>query len=558
MPINLDGVALANATAPILFQTCRMPIMDLRRYRQPDEVVQNMPTFLGSWGPGTIAPALETQVIDIDTVTNAANSCRFPIVSVALAGCAWIAPDQKRVGVESEQINWEELVTSYCTVANIADPARIGQIFNADGTLNTGNPYTLNIVRFAAALLREAQGISVTTATMIGDAANTNQFDGLYTQIDNGWEEDDDACDATLNVGNVINWDLLTGGDGLGVANPDAETVATTVTLWGQSFDVPAGWTLGDFLAYYADAAQANYGRGNSVDWEMHVTNGWRMAVLKALSCIQMCNQTSIFTDAVRERYERLVTGRIAELFGYGMTFPIFETGHLAPNTIRFGPREIGGVPTYGLVFKNIAEVLRQLFPGGYALTGSGMGTLPGGPEPLLGMTREQIAQRFEALATYWHMDMVTAICVRLTTLLKAGVLATDRHFWLKITNVGVSNFRKSPVVDVEVDDVAIGGVAPAAPTLSSPADTATTTDQTPDLTWGAVTGADSYDVVVATASTFADDDIVEVKLGHTTTTFTPATLPDNDTYYWRVRATNERGTSAWSATRSFTVDTTP
>src|SRR5690606_18457078 len=111
MPITLDGVALANASAPILFQDCRFPIMDLRRYRRPDEVVANMPTFIGSWKPGTIAPALDSQVIDIDTQTNTADGCRFPIVTAALTGCAWIAPDQKTVGLESEEINWEQLVT---------------------------------------------------------------------------------------------------------------------------------------------------------------------------------------------------------------------------------------------------------------------------------------------------------------------------------------------------------------------------------------------------------------------------------------------------------------
>lgn len=554
MPITLDGVALANASAPILFQDCRFPIMDLRRYRRPDEVVANMPTFIGSWKPGTIAPALDSQVIDIDTQTNTADGCRFPIVTAALTGCAWIAPDQKTVGLESEEINWEQLVTDYCTVANIADPERIGQIFNADGTLNTGNQYTLNIVRFVAAILREALGVTVTNAAMIGDAANVNQFDGLYTQIDNGWEGEDDACDSTLNTGNVINWDLLTGGDGTGVASPDAVTVATTITLWGQEFDVPAGWTLGDFLATFVDAAQANYGRGAEINWEMHAPNGWRMAVLKALSCIQLCNNTTFLSDRQVDRYERLVSGRIAELFGYGLTFPIFETGHLSQNTLRFGPRDIDGIPTYGLVFKNIVEVLRQLFPIGNALYGSGQGRLPGEAEPLLAMTREQIANRFESVAVHWDFQKVSSICVRLTTLLKAGLLATDRHLWLKITNVGVTNFRLAPPVDVTVDSEPIEGTVPEAPTLIEPADAATVNEATPDLIWDEVTGATSYDVVIATDSDFTE--LVHVELGHDDTTFTTDAL-EEDTYYWRVRANNERGSSAWSETRSFTVDLT-
>lgn len=558
MPINLDGVALANASAPLLFQKCRFPIFDLRRYRQPDEVVANMPTFIGGWAPGTIAPALDSQVVDIDTQTNVSDACRFPIVSVALTGCSWIAPDQQTIGLESEEINWEQLITRYCTVANIADPRRIGQIFNADGTLHTGNPYTLNIVRFAAALLREAQGIMLTTSALVGDAANTNQFDGLYAQIDNGWEETDGgACDATLNVGNVVNWDLLTGGDGSGAASPDATTVATTVTLWGQQFDVPAGWTLGDFLAMYADAAQANYGRGNTIDWEMHAPNGWRMAVLKALTCIQICNNTTFLSDRLIDRYERLVSGRIAELFGYGLTFPVLETGHMASGTLRFGPREIGDLPTYGLVFRNIVEVLQQLFPLGNALYGSGQGPVPGGDEPLLAMTRDQIANRFESLALHWDFQKVSAICVRISALLKAGLLATDRHLWLKITNVGVSNFRLAPPVDATVDDVAIEGVAPGVPALTSPADQATldtlSEDDTTDLVWAAVAGADSYDVMLATDEEFTE--LVQVALSVPATTLETVALEDQETYYWRVRANNVAGSSAWSAAQSFDVD---
>src|SRR5690606_9304803 len=138
--------------------SCRFPIMDLRRYRVPDEVVQNMPTFLGGWADGTIAPALDSQVIDIDTETNAADDCRFPIVSVALESCSWIAPDQVILGVESEQINWKKLKTRFCEVASISLD-RIGQIFNRDGTLVTRNRYALNIVRFAMNALIEALGV---------------------------------------------------------------------------------------------------------------------------------------------------------------------------------------------------------------------------------------------------------------------------------------------------------------------------------------------------------------------------------------------------------------
>ncbi|MBK8035305.1 MAG: hypothetical protein IPK17_38535 [Chloroflexi bacterium] len=549
MPITLDGVALANASAPILFQTCRFPIMDLRRYRQPDEVVQNMPTFVGNWADGTIAPAIDSQVINVDTTTNAADACRFPIVSVALGGCNWIAPYMKVIGLESEQINWAQLVTAYCTVANL-QLDRLGQIFNADGTLVAGNPYTLNIVRFATALLRETLGLTFTHSALLGDYSNVNQFDGLYNQIDNGWVNGSDACDSTLNAGNAVNWDTLTGGDGSGTASPDDVTVATTVTLWGQSFDVPAGWTLADFLAMYAEAAQANYGRGQQVAWEMHAPSGWRMAVLKALSCIQLCNASTFMSDDLIARYERLVSGKIAELFGYGLTFPVLETAYTGANTLRFGPRELGGVPTYGLVLDNIVNVLRALNPLGQALYGSGQGRMPGDTEPLLGMTREKIVNRFEASTIHWDFSKVSPICVRASIMLKAGMLATDRHLWLKITNVGVNNLRLTSPSDWTVNSVAVNDTALGAPTQSSPANNASTTDTTPDLVWGAVTGAISYDVQVSTNVGMTE---VVREANQTGTTYTPAALALDD-YWWRVRAVDIDGPGAWSTVRKFTV----
>lgn len=558
MPILLDGVALANATAPVLFQTCRFPIMDLRRYRVPDEVVQNMETYIGGWAPGTIAPAIETQVMNIDTVTNTADACRFPIVAFNLTTCSWIAPNQKVVGLESEEINWLELVTRYCTVTNIS-PDRLGQIFNADGTLVVGNPYTLNLVRAAAAEVRQGVALSVTQAAMVGDESNTNQFDGLYTQIDNGWQDGSPACDDTLNVGNEINWDLLTGGDGLGNASPDAVTVAGTVTLWGQSFDIPAGWTLADFLAYFAQSAQANYGRGEEIEWEMHAPSGWRMAVLKALSCIKLCNVVDTFmTDAVLARYQRLVSGKIAELFGYGLTFPIFETYYAGANSLRFGPRALGGIPTYGLVFENIVNVLRQLNPLGQALYGSGAGQLPGDPEPLLAMTREQIVNRFEALSLHWDFLKVSATCVRPSLMVKPGLLATDRHLWVKITNVGVNTFRLDAPVDMTIDgdpflgDQLIGLLA--APAFTAPANAAHITNgATVTLDWAVVTDADHYGVQVASDSGFSH--LVLNVTNNTDTDEVTSVLPEG-TYYWHTRTYDAAGLpGVWSATRTFIVD---
>lgn len=99
----------------------------------------------------------------------------------------------------------------------------------------------------------------------------------------------------------------------------------------------------------------------------------------------------------------------------------------------------------------------------------------------------------------------------------------------------------------------AAGGVAPLAFTLSTPKLGDPTTSTTPTLTWQAATGASSYDVEIATKSTFGADDVV-TKTGIAATSFTPTdALAPGVIYYWRATAVNAVGrTPASNAPFSF------
>jgi subtilisin family serine protease len=94
------------------------------------------------------------------------------------------------------------------------------------------------------------------------------------------------------------------------------------------------------------------------------------------------------------------------------------------------------------------------------------------------------------------------------------------------------------------------GPAAPAAPTLVSPANGATNVSRRATLTWTASAGAQSYQVQVSTSSTFSNTSYSAS--GVTTTGVTTGTLAANTTYYWRVSASNAKGTSSYSTTRSF------
>ncbi|MFA6457721.1 MAG: Ig-like domain-containing protein, partial [Bacteroidota bacterium] len=98
--------------------------------------------------------------------------------------------------------------------------------------------------------------------------------------------------------------------------------------------------------------------------------------------------------------------------------------------------------------------------------------------------------------------------------------------------------------------------VLPAAPVLVSPLDASVNQSATPTLIWNAVTGAASYRVQVSTSNTFATTVYNDSTRTSTSQQITGLTI--GTTYFWRVNAKNAAGTSAYSATRSFTTSAAP
>jgi hypothetical protein len=92
-----------------------------------------------------------------------------------------------------------------------------------------------------------------------------------------------------------------------------------------------------------------------------------------------------------------------------------------------------------------------------------------------------------------------------------------------------------------------------AAPTLSSPANGATGVSTAAALDWTDVTGASGYEVQVATSSAFTTIVASNSSLTASAWTVSPA-LSANTTYYWRARAKDSCGVSAYSAVSSFTT----
>jgi len=91
----------------------------------------------------------------------------------------------------------------------------------------------------------------------------------------------------------------------------------------------------------------------------------------------------------------------------------------------------------------------------------------------------------------------------------------------------------------------------PPVPTLVSPADGSTTSDQTPSFDWTNSTGATGYDIQVDNSSSFTSP---EINASPTSSNYTPSSNLAYGTYYWRVRAKNANGTSNWTSVWSFTI----
>jgi fibronectin type 3 domain-containing protein len=93
---------------------------------------------------------------------------------------------------------------------------------------------------------------------------------------------------------------------------------------------------------------------------------------------------------------------------------------------------------------------------------------------------------------------------------------------------------------------------APSSPTPALPGNGAQNQPLTLTLSWGSSAGASTYEVQVSTSSGFSP--LVYSTTGLTGTSVQPTGLTNSTLYYWRVRAVNAGGASAYSAAFSFTT----
>ncbi|MBN1118861.1 MAG: DUF362 domain-containing protein [Bacteroidales bacterium] len=101
-------------------------------------------------------------------------------------------------------------------------------------------------------------------------------------------------------------------------------------------------------------------------------------------------------------------------------------------------------------------------------------------------------------------------------------------------------------------DGISGNQVALGIPQLISPEFQSENISVNPTLTWSSISGASGYTVQLAVDRDF--ETLVVNESGISSVSYSPPTLADQSSFYWRVAATNSTLTGDWSATYKFTT----
>jgi hypothetical protein len=423
----------------------------------PDEVLMNMPIGMGYWPNGVSAPQVIGHNYAIDTSTVTADNCNLPTVRYTMSTCEMVAPNMREIGLETSDLNVMELTEDFCRRRNILRNQLC--IFDQNGNFAPGQPFAMNFATWAMQVTYEAWAQIVARSALKGDDANVNEFDGLYTQLTGGWLQSPSSaqpCPSGQNTEQVIDWGDLTGTPGV-PAQPDAVTVAgKTINLWGSNITIPAGYNLAQFLErFWFDTVEWNWTafRGGVTQWEAHSRFGFQRCLAELSACMQPCKDCppSVISDPdLRVRFANAVNNKLIKFYPSGRVLPVFETNYMPANTLRIGPRSVGGRPTYKLFWDNIDRYFAILngvdYGGAYGVP----------PEETMMIDADYTKLNFEQMTIRWDFIRKTQKCLRGSLLSKLGMLVCSRHLWLRIDNVTCDTTIAFPVCEpnITVDGV--------------------------------------------------------------------------------------------------------
>lgn len=457
--LTIDGLAIDSA--PVFLNDCVFPITDFANCCQRDDVLDNLPIRIGHWAKDTKAPAISKRTVKVKTPAASADDCfpALPKITMELESCELKAPNQVDIGAQTGDLNYRDLVDDFCYRRKVL-PQQIC-LFDQNGNLAPGDMVSQAFLLEAMQVVFETIASEVGRVALVGDSAvanpifQPNEFDGFYTQLIGGWDPSTGTpCPDVYNKAVEIDWAVLTGNANAG---PDTVTIAgQTVTIGAKTYNVPVGLNLANFLdqIWIDKVEQMLNCVGGVTSWEMHASLGFRACFLRANACMQPCSSNACIerTDPrVLALYQASITSKFATLLT-GRSFPVLESQYVKDNELWFGPRAVGGRPTYGLFFDSMDRFFGRNPVISNGNTGYGNPGVNASPNSLMTMDAATLAARIEDIAAYWTMERTyKGTCVSGMMLMRAGMLSCSRNAWLHVKNIQCPNWIEACDTQIEV-----------------------------------------------------------------------------------------------------------
>ena len=221
-----------------------------------------------------------------------------------------------------------------------------------------------------------------------------------------------------------------------------------TVTIWGETFAIPEGINLAEFLDdLWIEKIDAEGMCEGMVDmWEMHVYPGQAKCIQNTVNCMKPCTSCDDDPES-RERLSDFRKNQMIELYPSRIPVPIIQSRSMTQNTMRFGPRMIDGEYTYGLVLDDIDKHLSMLPVNPW----NRLETNHMEQKESSFLCAEDWRDDIEEKAMFWDLYPVSSTCVQGSVQLCAGMIVTNRHLWLRIDNVGCSSLIGDCDTDITV-----------------------------------------------------------------------------------------------------------
>jgi hypothetical protein len=422
MPLEFDTMTPAG----VFGGTCDLGILNLRRACR-DEVVANLPRFLGRYPDGSTADVLLSTGF---TRTTSEEDCTPSTISGQSVMCNYAIPNQELLSYGGGQNRlMRDLVEKFCAARNLHTAPTL---FSSSGQFDTGNPLASYFIDYLLSELKLGYMGVLIDIFWNGDGTVRHQHEGFLPQIDN-----DVACEPYNPV--RINWATLTGVVGNSSPKSEIDNAHDSITIHGQTFSGMEGLDFAEFLKLYVQRLLEGPLNGyaeSEIELKLFMGQNTADTFLELAACLQPCDGcvNPLSDPLIRDRAEEFINNKRFWLYPRrNVVITVEVSPHLNGRMILM-PTRIAGKPMAGWVFRSQPEQ-KRIIEGSLPLYGTGEGAIPSTElyPDLLNPLSE--ADNFEAQAiavrTQFDQD-----CLSWWLTADAGLVLFGRDMILSVTNI--------------------------------------------------------------------------------------------------------------------------